>query len=226
MSNFVAGSTAWNEEAARNWIGVERDRSESQISYPWKLAAAVSSLDVPVASVLDVGSGPGGFLAAVLDEAPNATGVWFDFSETMREEATSNLERFAGRVEFRIGDMTEVDTAGDPESFDLITTSRATHHLLVGDLAKFYASSYGCLRSSGWIANIDILNPGEPWNERLRRVRSKLNGPRERATSGHLHPNPFPSLDDHLAALRVAGFSEPQVVWSSLVTGLLMAQKP
>src|SRR6185437_1959295 len=105
----------------------------------------------PIQHVLDVASGPGGFLETVLSHFPDAKGVWYDFSETMRGEAMKNLAPLGPRVEFRLGDIVELEAAGPAESFDLITTSRATHHLTVFDLGRFYSQAAERLRPGGWI---------------------------------------------------------------------------
>ncbi len=226
VSEVTPESTAWDEEAAREWAALDRAKSTNTLEYPWKLAATIAGVDRPVTRVLDVASGPGGFLGAVLDESPGSSGIWFDFSQAMKEAATENLARFGDRVEFQLGDMTVLSALGGQGSFDLVTTSRATHHLLIGDLAKFYQAAFDRLKSGGWIANIDNMPLDQAWGQRLRAVRAKINGPKERNGAGHAHPNPYPSRDDHLAALRVAGFETPQLVWSSLLSGLLMARKP
>ena len=105
MTKFesAAESTAWDENSAREWAEHDRLRSSNRLSHPWKLAAATSSIDHEVRQVLDVASGPGGFLETVLDYLPAAKGVWFDFSEAMQQAAKVNLERFAIGSDIRSG---------------------------------------------------------------------------------------------------------------------------
>ena len=68
--------------------------------------------------ILDLGTGPGTLLLAVLDEWPNATGLGVDAYEAALAYARRNAERlgFAGRAEFRLGNWAE----GIDERFDLI----------------------------------------------------------------------------------------------------------
>ena len=178
-------------------------------------------------NVLDAASGPGGFLKAVLEEIPAANGVWFDFSETMQGTARENLAAFNGRVSYTTGDLSDLTEAGPAEGFDLVTTSRATHHLLITDLGKFYASAASRLRKGGWIANIDSFNSGPEWKARLSTLNRTLSG-RERDDSGpssHPHINEPASLKDHMACLRAAGFGQPEIPWKSFAGGLLVTQK-
>lgn len=228
-------STAWDEGAARAWI--HGGTAVDELDFPWHLAAGVVAVERPDASrVLDAGSGPGGFLRVALDTLPNATGVWLDFSKTMRDEAQRALADLNGRVHYQLGDLLELDRTGEPSSFDLITTSRVTHHLQVPDLQRFYRLAANLLRPGGFIANLDNLRMEEPWATRLREVRKAMRGPVESTTprvSNHPHPFPAPLLGDHLDAVRAAGFIEERVVWTSFswnsfATGrsLLMARRP
>jgi hypothetical protein len=57
-------TTGWDEAAARDWVQV--DRGSDRFAYPWQLAATLASHEDQIGRVLDVASGPGGFLATVL----------------------------------------------------------------------------------------------------------------------------------------------------------------
>nr|WP_243846445.1 peptide chain release factor N(5)-glutamine methyltransferase [Rhizomicrobium palustre] len=71
--------------------------------------------------VLDLGTGSGCILAAVLSEYPNATGLGVEASDTARAIATANMERLrlGTRAEIRPGNWAE---ALD-ERFDVIVTN-------------------------------------------------------------------------------------------------------
>jgi len=225
MAENTALTTGWNETYARDWL--LGDEGNQRFLYPWKMAAVLANLEGGINNVLDAASGPGGFLKAVLEEIPAANGVWFDFSETMQGTARENLAAFNGRVSYTTGDLTDLTEAGPAEGFDLVTTSRATHHLLITDLGKFYASAASRLRKGGWIANIDSFNSGPEWKARLSTLNRTLSG-RERDDSGpssHPHINEPASLKDHMACLRAAGFGQPEIPWKSFAGGLLVAQK-
>lgn len=225
MTENTALTTGWSETSAREWV--VSDGGNERFLYPWKMTAILVSLDDKIRNVLDAASGPGGYLKAVLEEIPEANGVWFDFSETMLGAAQENLAEFSDRVRFTTGDLIDLSGAGPAESFDLVTTSRATHHLLISDLGKFYASAASRLRSGGWIANIDTFNPGPEWRAQLRRLSRKLAGRENEpdAPSNHPHINTPATLEEHLACLRAAGFGQAEVPWKSFASGLLVAQK-
>lgn len=67
--------------------------------------------------VLDLGTGSGALLLAVLDQWPRATGIGVDASEAAVAVARRNSDRIApGRAEIRYGDWTD----GIEETFDLV----------------------------------------------------------------------------------------------------------
>lgn len=67
--------------------------------------------------VLDLGTGSGALLLAVLDQWPGATGVGIDASEAALTIARRNADRIApGRADMRLGDW----TAEINEQFDLV----------------------------------------------------------------------------------------------------------
>jgi SAM-dependent methyltransferase len=207
---------------------MDQAQRTEDVEAAWHLTAALITQERPDARlVLDAASGPGGFLATVLDALPAARGVWFDGSSTMEDEARRRLERFGDRVEYRIGDLTDISSVVSSNEFDLVTSSRATHHLLVTDLAAFYRQAAGLLAPGGWIANLDSLNPTDPWRSRLRGVRGRLRAERAVAdVSTHVQLHPAPLEGDHVAAIRAAGFVDTAIIWRSFVTGLVVAQKP
>jgi len=71
--------------------------------------------------VLDVGTGSGAILLALLHHHPPATGVGTDISESALEVARDNANRLrlAERAEFRVADL----AAGVEERFDLVTAN-------------------------------------------------------------------------------------------------------
>lgn len=221
----ASASTGWDDGAARQWV--DNSLRVEDVEFPWKLAAALTREASPeVRLVLDAASGPGGFLATVLDAFPDARGIWFDVSAVMEGEARANLGRFGDRVEYRIGDLVEIGAAGEAGSVDLITSSRATHHLAVPDLTRFYQQTAGLLAPNGWFANVDSMSEPGPWRQRLRDVRAKYRAAAETPdVATHPQINVAPSMSEHFAALRATGFTEIELVWRVFVTGLVMARK-
>jgi trans-aconitate methyltransferase len=211
----------WQQPAfAREWA--QGDGLAALLDLPRRLAAAVvADAGRPVRTVLDVASGPGAFLETFLTAFPDATGIWTDGSAAMEEQARERLAGFGDRVEYRLVDMTELDAAGLP-AVDVLLTSRATHHLEVDELRRFYGSAASLVVSGGWIANLDHTD--QPWKDRYRRVMAQFTGP-PRAGSGHVHTHPAPGVDVHLDALRAAGL-DADLVWKAGRTVLVQGQVP
>jgi SAM-dependent methyltransferase len=219
--------TGWNEEAARDWLAGPTAAASDALRRPWQIAATIIGLDrADVAAVLDVASGPGGFLQLLLGEFPAARGVWLDSSEVMEAEARSRLADLGDRVEYHVGDILELDKACAPGSVDVVTTSRATHHLTIGDLGRFYQQAAAVLRPGGWVANWDNTSADGDWGTRLRAARARLRGDAGAAGPSHPHVHRAPTVDEHLAAMQAAGFADPQEVWREFVSVLVMARMP
>jgi trans-aconitate methyltransferase len=210
--DFVAG-----------WVG--GDSQDAMLDFPRRMAAVIAGADNPrPALVVDIGSGPGGFLGTLLAAFPGARGVWFDASEAMREVARQRLSALGDRVEYVVGDMTDLAGGGVPQGADLIVTARAAHHLDAEALQAFYRSAYGLLSPGGWLANLDHVEVGQPWGGRLRSARAVML-PRRSDAVPHPHTYPLPSLADHLGALAGAGFEQPELVWRAFMTCLVMGRK-
>lgn len=212
--------SSWADEAtALRWA--EADSLHDLLDLPRRLAVAVAADDLPqVAQIVDVGSGPGDFLATALERSPAAQGVWLDVSPTMARLAKARL-RDSADVRFVVGDLADMRQAVPAGSVDLLTSSRVTHHLDETALADFYRDAAAMLRPGGWIANLDHVTVPEPWSDRLRRVRSEFVAARPPT---HRHDYPLPTVEQHLHALAAAGFADVAVPWRAFWTVLVMAK--
>lgn len=218
-------TTGWDEVSARAWI--EGGTNENAYLLPWRLAATVAAEDLQDdgATVLDVASGPGGFLGVSLEMLPAARGIWFDNFATMETEARDHLAAFGARVEYHIGDLIDLNTAAPAATVALLTCSRATHHLEGGLLEAFYRQALDLLRPGGWLANLDSVTAPEPWSTRIRTARRKLNPDSGERVPGH--PRGYPhTLEEHLASISSAGFEDPFSPWRYGQHVLVMARKP
>jgi SAM-dependent methyltransferase len=188
------------------------------------IAAADAAADLrEVTRVVDVGSGPGDFLAVALERCPAASGVWIDLSPAMRTLARTRLRGFAGRVRFALSDLGHLDRVVPGGSADLIVSSRVTHHIGGDALTAFYAETAIALRPGGWIANLDHVLIDEPWSTRLGEARTELVPPNR---SAHGHDRPLPTVEQHLEALTAAGFTDLDVPWRAFSTVLILAKSP
>lgn len=228
-------AAAWQDENfARTWA--DGDTFRDFLDFPRRMAAAIVAGDNPApATVVDVGAGPGAMLEVFLERFPDAKGVWSDASEPMLGLARERLAPFGDRVEYILADMTALDGAGLPDSADVITTSRAAHHLDRDILAAFYTAAARRLKPGGWLVNLDHIGPAsqagppgvagfdEVWDQRLRAARKAFGvtsaGPK------HHHNYPLTSVKDHLDAFRTAGITDAEIPWRAFFTCLFMGRK-
>lgn len=227
-------AAAWREAGfARSWAS--HDSFRDLLEFPRRLGAVVVAGDNPEpACIVDVGAGPGAVLAVFLEQFPSARGIWTDASEAMLELAKDRLAPFGDRVEYRIADMTDLDRAALPAAVDVITTSRAVHHLDRAGLFAFYADAAARLAPGGWLVNLDHIGPasqaGPPaaagyddvWDQRLRAARKEF-GVAPDGTRHH-HNYPLTSLSDHLDAFAAAGITDVEVPWRAFYTCLFMGR--
>lgn len=227
-------AAAWQDDGfARSWA--ERDSFRDLLDFPRRMAATIVAGDNPApATIVDVGAGPGAVLSVFLERFPHASGVWTDASQAMLDLARDRLAPFGDRVAYRIADMTDLGGADLPASVDVITTSRAAHHLDRDGLISFYADAARRLKPGGWLVNLDHIGPasqaGPPaaagyddvWDQRLRAARKQFgvapDGPR------HHHNYPLTSLSDHLDAFAAAGITDVEVPWRAFYTCLFMGR--
>jgi SAM-dependent methyltransferase len=222
-SGPAAPTTRWDEDIARAWL--DGGTNDAQYRLAWRLAIEVvadNTRDEPV--VLDVASGPGGFLAVALDTIPAARGVWLDNFATMETEARAHLARYGDRVDYRVGDMLELESVVGAGTVDLVTSSRASHHLEGAALDEFYAQAFAVLRPGGWLANLDQTTLSDFWKPRLTAARARIITPSARVP-GHPPAHPH-TLEDHVRGARAAGFEHVQPVWRLAQHVLLMGRRP
>jgi SAM-dependent methyltransferase len=230
-----AAASGWQDrDFARSWAA--GDSFSGMLEFPRRMAAGIIALDNPApATVVDIGAGPGAMLSVFLERFPDARGVWCDVSLAMLELARENLAPFGERVEYVLADMTALDGAGLPGDADIITTSRAAHHLDAGALAACYTAAARRLKPGGWLVNLDHVGPAsqagppgaagfdEVWDQRLRAARKAFG-----ITSGgpkHHHDYPLASVQDHLDAFGAAGLTDVEIPWRAFFTCLFMGRK-
>jgi tRNA (cmo5U34)-methyltransferase len=120
-------------------------------------AVAQASADMAVGSVLDLGTGTGETLAAVLGAHAGATAVGVDKNDAMLAAAQ---RRLAGEsVEFLEAQLTDPLPAGP---FDLAVSALAIHHLEGPDKAALFGRIAGVLRPGGRFVLGDVVIPLDP----------------------------------------------------------------
>ena len=120
-------------------------------------AVAAASEGVAVASLLDLGTGTGETLAAVLDRHGRAAALGIDKNEAMLEAARSRLDGLA--VDLRVAELTD---PLPPGPFDLVVSALAVHHLEGPEKAALFAAVSGVLRPGGRFVLGDVVIPVDP----------------------------------------------------------------
>lgn len=213
----------WRDTTFAN-VWTRNDTHAQLLELPRAISAALVAEDRPQTKlILDIGSGPGDYLAVFLEEFPQARGIWLDASEAMLDLAKQRLAPYQGRVEFRLLDMTDLLDRELPTNIDVITTSRAAHHLDREGLASFYKQAAQLLAPGGWLLNLDHMDPNsEAWDKRLRGIRKRFQPPSN--TPPHHHNYPLTSAQDHFDGLAAAGLTDAEVAWRAFVTCLFAAR--
>ena len=168
--------------------------------------AATTAGDAGAASsVLDLGTGTGETLAAVLAHHAGATAIGVDKSAAMLEAAR---DRLAGLpVDLRVADLMDPLPAGP---FDLVVSALAIHHLEGPDKAALFARVSGALRPGGRFVLGDVVIPEDPADAVTP------------LTSEHDRPS---RADEQLRWLAEAGF-DAACVWSERDLVVLRADRP
>jgi tRNA (cmo5U34)-methyltransferase len=153
----------------------------------------LATTELAVSSVLDLGTGTGETLAAVLAQHPGAIAVGVDENVAMLGAAR---RRLAGvPVVLRVADLTD-PLPGGP--FDLVVSALAIHHLDGPDKADLFARIAGVLRRGGRFVLGDVVLPIDPADAVIP------------VTDGHDRPS---TLADQLRWLGDAGF-DAATTWS------------
>ncbi|HVT41743.1 MAG TPA: class I SAM-dependent methyltransferase [Acidimicrobiales bacterium] len=120
-------------------------------------AVAEVSASVPAETVLDLGSGTGETLAAVLRRHPGARAVGLDASADRLAAARIQLRGLD--VDLRVGQFSDALPAGP---FDVVVSAFAMHHLTGPEKAALFARVAGVLRPGGRFVVGDVVVPDDP----------------------------------------------------------------
>jgi tRNA (cmo5U34)-methyltransferase len=158
-----------------------------------------------VASVLDLGTGTGETLAAVLAQHDGAVATGVDENPAMLEAAAA---RFAGRgVDLQVAD---IGGPLPPGPFDLVVSALAAHHLDGPGKAALFGRIAGALRPGGRFVLGDLIVPENPGD-----VVTPICG-------GYDKPS---TTAEQLAWLAESGF-EATVTWAERDLVVLRADRP
>ena len=197
--------------------------------FPFPLDATVT--------ILDVGAGYGPVSKFILDQCPHATCIAQDGSTPMLQRAQQRMAGYGARFAISQADLFDPDwvpTQYGP--FDAAVSASCLHNLRdFQRISEIYRDIRAHLKPGGVFLNLDLFNAPTPeLQQRYVRVatarRQRAGASREdieamlqraRQTPAHMPTNAFPAnLEQHVAALRSAGFTEVDCFWKDLQRAL------
>ena len=171
--------------------------------------------------ILDVGTGDGRLLHLVRLARPTATGVALDLSPTMLGEAR---RRFEDEESLELVEHDLNHPLPAMESFDVIVSSLAIHHLVDVRKRTLYVEIFDLLEPGGVFLNLERV--ASPTPNLRRRFRAAMGHDHE----GHDHEENLSDhpldLDTQLHWLREIGFADVDCYWKWLELALLGGAKP
>jgi tRNA (cmo5U34)-methyltransferase len=182
--------------------------------------------------ILDVGAGYGPVSQFILERFRHATCIAQDGSEPMLQRARQRLAEYGARFTCRQSDLFEADwLPAQYGPFDAAVSASCLHNLRdFKRISAIYGDIRAHLKPGGVFLNLDLVNAPtlallQHYDRvaALRRQRTEVAGgvdamvQRTRQTPAHGPVHAFPAnLDEHLTALRAAGFTEVDCFWKDL----------
>lgn len=193
--------------------------------------------DAPV-TILDVGAGYGPVSAFILGRYPRATCIAQDGSVPMLDRAQTLVRTFGERFKTHYSDLSQ--TGWLPKQFapfDAVVSSICLHNLRdFTRISQIYREIREHVRAGGVFLNLDLVNaPTAALHQQYDIVTAKRRhrdeAPDERVgtmvrsegrSPAYATTGPFSAtVDQHLAALTVAGFKDVDCFWKELRRALV-----
>jgi tRNA (cmo5U34)-methyltransferase len=164
--------------------------------------------------ILDIGSGNGRLLDLCLMKCPEASGVALDFSSTMLEQLR---EKYKSKnrvtvVEHDLNDPLKFEV----ESFDVVISSFAIHHVDDDRKYKLYEEIWNILEKDGIFCNLEhVSSPTENLHKKFFEI---LNVDEDDS-------NILLDFETQLSWLNEIGFSDVDCYWKWRELALLVGKK-
>ena len=169
------------------------------------------------ARILDLGGGTGALSAAVLAGLPEAKAILLDIDAKMLTQARERLRAASARVTF-----VEASFHDPLPECDAVVASLSLHHVPTMDLKTgLYANIRERLPRGGVFLNLDATVSADPKLKQLAyddwvasMGRQGIAGPEARQhLAAWAEEDTYMPLERELAALREAGFADPECFW-------------
>ena len=135
---------------ARDWARTALSKRPSRPDFFELYTRQISAHEPPVASVLELGSGPGFLATHLLSSLPTLSYTALDFSGAMHELARERLGGMADRVQFVERSFKDEDWPHGLGSFNCVVTHQAVHELRHKHYATaLHAHVFAVLSSGG-----------------------------------------------------------------------------
>jgi tRNA (cmo5U34)-methyltransferase len=229
----------WTSDAyVEEWVGRQQAEDPTRAERFQLLCDLFPFPNDAQVTILDVGAGYGPVSKFILDHYPNATCIAQDGSEPMLNRARNIMAGYGERFKTHESDL--FDTNWLPKllaPFDAAVSSSCLHNLRdFKRISEIYGDIRDSLKPGGIFLNLDLINA--PTSELERRyfmvtaARRKREGAsredieamirRAGQSPGRMPAGAFPaSLDQHLAALKSAGFRDVDCFWKELRRALV-----
>ena len=188
-------------------------------------------------TILDVGAGYGPVSKFILEQFPRATCIAQDGSTPMLQRAQQRLVGYGTRFTISQSDLFNQSwLPAQYGPFDAAVSASCLHNLRdFPRISAIYRDIRAHLKPGGVFLNLDLVNaPTAALQQHYNRVaaarRQREGAPRvgvdamlqqARQTSAHGPAHSFPAnLEQHLAALGAAGFTEVDCFWKDLQRAL------
>jgi tRNA (cmo5U34)-methyltransferase len=193
---------------------------------------------------LDLGVGTGVFAKRFLEKYPNSRIVAVDGAASMLKLAKSRLGDLAQCVEWiRTEFQTMPAAVLSPNTFEVVISSYALHHLNAQEKRAILKSVVRAIRPGGWFLNADIVAAEAPdVEERIQEIRIKAvtdrapaQDKRFRSTDAtrqfldHLEATERDqpqTLEQDIRILREAGMTNAEVFWKEYREAVIGGKKP
>lgn len=106
---------------------------------------------------LDLGAGSGILIEKIINEFPDSTCYYLDYSDDFMSIAKEKLRKYEDRITYIKSDFCGNWESEIDKKPNVITSMSAIHHLSNDNKKKIYKKSFNILEENGWFFNIDEM---------------------------------------------------------------------